>query len=361
LREYCHPHAHADGLKFDDPDLATIYDAARQTYRQNTLDVFMDCPSRERAGWLCDSYFTAQAAQLFSGRPDVERVMLENFVIARQFPHIPRGMLPMCYPAEFPGGRFIPQWAMWFVVELEQYLQRDPEADPVLFRKTVFDLVEYLNRFHNSDGLLERLPSWNFIEWSDANDYVQDVNYPTNMLYSRVLEITGRLYGRADMARQADSVRRAVVDQSFDGRFFVDNAIRLEDGRLELTANRTEVCQYYALFFDVARREDMRFASLVDTVLDVFGPDREEKGLMPEIGYANAFIGYYLRLEILLSWKRYDQVVREIKGYFLKMAERTGTLWEHKDEHGSLNHGFASFVAVALAKANRGLNLESKQ
>ena len=38
-----------------DKALGEIFDAAIETYRQNTFTIYMDCPSRERAGWLCDS------------------------------------------------------------------------------------------------------------------------------------------------------------------------------------------------------------------------------------------------------------------------------------------------------------------
>ena len=31
-------------------------------------------------------------------------------------------MLPMCYPADHYDGNFIPNWAMWFVLELEEYI-----------------------------------------------------------------------------------------------------------------------------------------------------------------------------------------------------------------------------------------------
>ena len=49
-----------------DGDLNRIYEASRRTLRFNTLDIFMDCPQRERGGWLCDSQFTAHGAWLFS-------------------------------------------------------------------------------------------------------------------------------------------------------------------------------------------------------------------------------------------------------------------------------------------------------
>ena len=37
-----------------------------------------------------------------------------------------------------------------------------------------------MERYENGEGLLQNLPSWNFVEWSKANTWVQDVNYPTN-------------------------------------------------------------------------------------------------------------------------------------------------------------------------------------
>ena len=69
------------------------------TFRQNAVDVFMDCPSRERAGWLCDSFFTARVAQDLTGTALLERMLFENYRLPDTFAHLPEGMLPMCYPA----------------------------------------------------------------------------------------------------------------------------------------------------------------------------------------------------------------------------------------------------------------------
>ena len=81
---------------------------------------------------------------------------------------------------------------------------------------------------------------------------------------------------------------------------------------------------------------------------DEFGPDRTKQGLYPQIYPANAFIGNYLRLDVLFREGCFDQLLSEIKGYFLYMAERTGTLWENVHDGASCNHGFASHVAVWL-------------
>ena len=126
--------------------LANIYDAAIRTFTHKSVVLYTDCPSRERSGWLCDSYFMAQAEYLLFGKSDVEQAFLENYAKYKNVGELPLGMLPMCYPSDMPDdGRYIPQWAMWYVIELDQYLkQRNPAADREVFRPLVFDLLAFL-------------------------------------------------------------------------------------------------------------------------------------------------------------------------------------------------------------------------
>ena len=347
----------ADAARFtsDDPDVDRIFAAARETYAQNAVDVFSDCPGRERAGWLCDSWFTARTSFLLTGSTAHERLFLENFLLAEDFGDLPKGMLPMCYPARFPNGRFIPNWTMWLVLELDEYLKRSGDRALVeRFRPKMLALADFFAKYENADGLLEKLPGWVFVEWSRANKLVQDVNYPSNMAYSRVLEILGRLYGRADLAAKAEKVRRAVRAQSWTGEWFCDNAVRGKDGKLVLSGERTEVCQYYAFFFGVA--DFTTHAALWRRLVDDFGPKRRETKAWPEIWPANAFIGNYLRLELLsraggLSAK----ILEETKGFFKYMADRTGTLWEYDRPSASCCHGFASHAAVVYARDVLGI------
>ncbi|MBQ2880698.1 MAG: hypothetical protein IJE40_00370, partial [Clostridia bacterium] len=84
------------------------------------------------------------------------------------------------------------------------------------------------------------------------------------------------------------------------------------------------------------------------TLTEDFGPYRVKEGKYPNIHPANAFIGNYLRLDILYRYGLHSQLLDEIKGYFLYMAEKTGTLWENISDTASCNHGFASYVAYWL-------------
>ena len=345
VRAYKNPDAKKASFTCSDPALNEIFAAARETFAQNAVDVFTDCPSRERAGWLCDSFFTSRSSFLFTGNTDLERLFVQNYLLPAKFDHIPDGMLPMCYPSDHPDHVFIPNWAMWFVIELDEYLLRSGDRATVdALKPRLVKLVNYLRTFRNSDGLLEKLPSWVFVEWSHANDLVQDVNYPSNMTWAEVLDCMDRLYGLPDCAAEAKKVRETVRKQSWTGTWFCDNAKRQADGTLKLSNDCTETCQYYAFFFKTATPETD--PELWKTLLTDFGPARKQTKKHPQIAFSNAFIGNYLRLELLSRAGLGDQLLQETKGYFKYMADRTGTLWENDGAYASCNHGFASHAAV---------------
>ena len=330
----------------DDEKLHAVYDAAVETFRQNVYVVYMDCPSRERAGWLCNSFFTSRAEYALTGKSTVERAFLAIFLLTESVPGVPSGMLPMCYPSELPRVRFIPNWAMWFVLELEEYLQRTGDIEFVLSaRPKMMQLLDYFRKFENEYGLLERLENWIFVEWSQANKLVQDVNFPTNMLYTRVKRALAKLYDIPELAAEADKMDHCIIDMSLDGLFFCDNALR-QDGKLVLSGEHTEVCQYYAFFCGTVTPET--HPALWKTMVDDFGPQRSDA--YAEIHSANTFIGHYLRLDIFERYGLKDNVLENIVGYFHYMAERTGTLWENKTPHASCCHGFTSCIIYWLDK-----------
>ncbi len=328
------------------PALKKIAAAAVETYRQNAVDVFTDCPSRERAGWLCDSFFTGRVEYLLTGKTLVETNFLENFLHEERYKCLPEGMFPMCYPADHWDKAYIPQWALWLVLELKEYRERSGNEDLIArYQPRIENLFKYFEGYENEDGLLESLGGWNFVEWSKANELTKDVNYPTNMLYAAALRAATDLYGNQAYAQKAEAVAQTVREQSFDGTFFVDNALRKE-GKLVLSGERTEVCQYYAFFCGIATAES--HGELLDTMIRDFGPQRKDTGKWPQIYEANAFIGNYLRLDILTQYGYRREVLENIEGFFLDMAERTGTLWEKMNERSSCNHGFASHVLCWL-------------
>lgn len=336
-----------------DPMLAKIFDAAVETYRQNTFTVYMDCPSRERAGWLCDSFFTSRVEKILTGKSEIEHNFLENFFLPESFKKLPKGMFPMCYPGDHYNGNFIPNWAMWLVIELEEYLERTGDRAFIDAAKPRIDaLLAYFKPFENDEGLLEQLEAWVFVEWSKSNDLVQDINYPTNMLYAKMLRSAAALYGESALIEKAEHIEKTINEQAFmENGFYCDNAVYNDDGKAVPSGICTESCQYYAFFCGIATPESRH--ELWRRLLLDFGPERVKKGAWPNLNEeakwknvypSNAFIGNYLRLELLYRYGEYEKLTENIKGYFSKMAEFTGTLWENDTPNASCNHGFASHV-----------------
>ncbi len=364
-RLYDNPEADRAVFASGDARLDRLFEAGRETLRQNALDLLTDCPSRERAGWPCDSFFTARAAALLTGSTAVEQAFLENYALAPPLGSLPAGMLPMNYPADHPNGdflgardaQFIPNWPLWLVLQLEEYLYRSGDRALVAtFEPKLRALFDWFEPFANADGLLEDLAGWVFVEWSKANEFVGGVSYPTNMLWAAALDAAGRLYDEAAWRDRARRLRATIAEQSFDGAFFVDQAVR-EEGTLRLTDHRTEVCQYYAFTFGVA--SPATHGALWETLRRDFGPQRDAERTHPEVHPAAMLNGYFLRIALLERYGRGAQALGEAVDYFLPMAEATGTLWEHSGAWASCCHGFASHVVVTLCRQVFGLERDA--
>ncbi|MBO5714004.1 MAG: hypothetical protein J6R83_01085 [Clostridia bacterium] len=337
-----------DGIRQNDlvdKDLSGIFDAGVRTFVHNAVDLYTDCPSRERAGWLCDTYFTAKAEYFFFNDNLIEDAFLENYVLFNGDPFYPKGALPMCYPSDpQKEGKFIPQWCMWYVLEVYEYLTiRKPKFSKEFFKPSVYGVVDLMLKYLNDDGLLECLPSWNFVEWSKANWWTNDVNFPTQFLFSEVLDCTAKLYGDSKLFAIADNMRKKAIELSFDGEFFVDHAGRDNDGALTVLTDTSEAAQYYALLFGKIDFSDNKYDKFKDRVFNV-GYDKVTDRDFVQV---NAFIGFYLKQLALLKYKKYDLLEKEIKNFFAGQVQKTGTLWEYKTPVGSNDHGFASFAVIS--------------
>ncbi len=328
-----------------DPELALVYQAAIDSFRHNAVDIFMDCPSRERAGWLCDSYYEGMAEYYFTGKTTVEDEFLNNYLLGGARSDL-GGMLHMCYPST--AKNHIPQWSLWYVLELYDYFTKRGRGDRKdAFKAQLYTLLDYFKRFENELGLLEKLPGWNFIEWSQLNQRVHDVSWPTNMIYSEAVECIGKIYGDGALIEKAAGLRKTINEMAWNGKMFLDRAMRQEDGTLKNTDELSETTQYYAFRYGVADINEARCAYLKDMILNVFGKDVMAQRY-PEIEPSNSLPGFYIRTELMLRWEMYPELVEYIKHFFLPMAKATGTLWENRTPGASCNHGFASYIAIAI-------------
>lgn len=353
IREYTAPDVWTADFHAADVRLNELYAAGREVFRANVLDTYQDNPTRERGTWICDPLFSASAAPLLSGHTKVERNMFQNYMLPDHFANLPDGMMPDCYPADHPGGDFVPQWPLWLVVQLEEYLARSGDRQMVEdLRARVMKLFDYFRPFQNEDGLLHDLKEWAFVEWSKSNQFVQPLNYPTNMLFAAAMAAAGRLYNLPHFAEEAEALRALVRKQSYDGQFFVDNAV-LKDGKYVPTHNRTETCQYYAFYFDVATPET--YPKLWETLVKEFGVRRRTADAHPDIPPSNAFMGLVMRQDLLSRAGLTNQLIEEAIEGLLYMADISGTLWENSSDEASMNHAFEAHIVTTLYRDVLGL------
>ena len=170
------------------------------------------------------------------------------------------------------------------------------------------------------------------------------------MLYSKILLIIGTWYGDDKLLEKSKNLKQRIIEMSYDGQFFRDQALRNSENIPQVLEHISEVCQYYAFMFGVA--EGDRFETLRHMLITEFTPDNN---LHEDIEGVDALMGMYMRMELLLKWGYHEQLIGEVKKFFGHMASVTGTLWEKKHMTNSLNHGFTSYLIVVLLKIYNGI------
>ena len=353
IRDYENPNVDRFAFSCADKRLEKIMEAARATLAQNAVDLLTDCPSRERAGWLSDAWFSSVAERLFTGENQAEKAFLDNYAKAHT-DGLPKGMVPMCYPSDFLEGTYIPNWSFWYIFEIVKYASlygRDSIIEES--KEKVFGVLSFFEQYENELGLLENLESWVFVEWSKANDsdHVCGVNIPSNITYAACLAAAGKLYDKPVFVEKAERIRAQIKRLAFDGKFFVDNLIRDEKGTLKQSGLLTEVCQYYAFWFDCITREE--YPALYEELMERLGTNRAE-GYLPNVGESNVMYGLYMRIDLLMRAGERKAMIKEILALFERMAERTGTLWENNGIYASCNHAFAAYAAKWIVYALTG-------
>ena len=362
VRAYENPEAGKMLFECDDKKIERIMEAARHTFAHNAVDLLTDCPSRERAGWLSDSFFSSVAERVFTGDNKVERAFLQNYILADKSGH-PKGMIPRCYPADYyEEDGFIPNWSLWYILEIYKYFTQYGYDETVeKSRANVEGILNYFVDFENEFGVLEDLKGWIFVEWSAANnsDHVNGINVPSNACYYASLLAAAKVYGIKGLKEKAEKVKDYLLKNAYVDGFFVDNLIRNEKGDIIPTENYTETCQYYMFFFKCADKHTHK--ELFDKMLNEYGKsDSSASGGNPvkkQLIPSNMIYGVYMRLELLMREQKRVELLNECVRYFYDMTQKTGTLWENNTASASCDHGFASYVSRFIIYALFGFDV----
>ena len=372
MLDYAYPDEMRSGFQCSDDGINRLYQAAKKTLLLNTLDIFMDCPERERGGWLCDSLWTARAAHMMLSDSRVEREFIENFLLTPADGMF-HGFFPESYPGckpDFAAMTGITTWSFWLMCQLCEYTQRTGDT---YLRDTYKDRVEAFvtgsGQFIGASGLLERLP-WLFVDWSLSNQaaYHQPISTAANALYAYMLIRLGELYEHEDWKNRGlgmrQILREAIGGKSLSGlstlRTFSDSFDMDESGKLRATGNVSESGMATALWAELFLPHEVPL--LVETVCETMGPD-PLFAADPNIGKSQLFIGLCVRLDLLAKWGETDQMYRDLLAIYLpQLKDGPGTLWEVQDFNASSKcHGFTSHAGVHLMRDVLGMGIPEAQ
>lgn len=347
-----------------DDNINRLYKAAKKTLLLNTLDIFMDCPERERGGWLCDSLWTARAAALMLSDTRVEREFIENFLLTPADGMF-HGFFPEVYPALKPSYKDmtgITTWSFWLMCEVCEFIRRTGDIafrDEHKPRITAF--VNGTKDFLGKSGLLENLP-WLFIDWSMSNlgEHQQPVSSAANALYAYMMVELGNTFGEPDWAAEGQRVRTVLREAVLGGQDAADLCLIPdsfnvdEHGGLHSRGRFSEAAMYTSLWSGLFTAEEAPL--LAKTVRDTMGP-APVYAKNPMVGDSQLFIGLCIRLDMLCRQGYHSKMYEDMLSiYEPQLREGPGTLWENQAiDTTSRCHGFTSHAGVHLMRDVLGL------
>jgi len=231
IRHYPFPED-ACAFRTSDAVLDDVWELCRGGVKHGTQETYLDCPTREKGGFLGDGFITAPSHLVLTGDGRIFRKFLRDIAdSARQYPGLP------CHMPTYVTAEHSDYSILWPLL-LERY--HDWTADAAFLRETehVQDgLLESFQEFEDRDGFLRAHVNTLFpaissllVDWPpelrDGYDFdraASGVCTLSNMQYVGCLESCARLYallGRpgaaASAMQKARRLRRLIVDKLFD-------------------------------------------------------------------------------------------------------------------------------------------------
>ncbi len=263
VRRMLSPTDKAPKIKCNNTNLKTIYNAALHSYRCGSIGGAYSC---------FDSALTAKAEFFLTGENTLEKAFLNSFILgkAKLSPLPLEGTVQSSRSFDATKEGLSPYQAMCFVLEVFDFLKRNPKERAVKFKGIVYDLL---------NGLADAL---------------KETDYPAFMLYSKALECAGLLYSDDALLSKAAEIRKEVTEKAFDGSFFKDD----EKG------NYSEACQLYGVKYMNLDLADEKYSAIKSLVLNREIPE----GFRP-LDLSDNFI----KLDILFELKEYKKVLDAVE------------------------------------------------
>jgi alpha-L-rhamnosidase len=156
-----YPFKERGAFEASDPSLARIWEVGTRTARMNAHETYMDCAYWEQLQYIGDTRIQALISYVEFGDDRLARQALEAYDDSR----ISEGLSQSRYPSAL--NQVIPTFSLLWIGMLHDFWMYRPDngalAEWVPHTRSVID---WYARHQRSDGLLGRMPWWNFGDWT---------------------------------------------------------------------------------------------------------------------------------------------------------------------------------------------------
>lgn len=345
-----------------DENLNRIYQASVDTMINSTSDVFMDCPGRERSGWLNDSYWAAVGFDTISADTSFERQFIQQFFDSQAVMQ-EGGMVAPNYPSESKKWqqKAIANHAIFWVIQAERHLRlHGDDGLKSAWLPGLSSLLSAMAEYRNKEGLLEEMPWDHFIDWSRIEE--GPVMGTSNALYALALQKLGSLFANEQWIEECKLVWNAIDTYLWnEGRqLYADCLTRDAEGVLK-ASNKFSIITNNVILWTQLPTKDR--ADRAWSHLRNFHPqtmDRPYLSYETDIVRGNLYSMLY-RFDIEGRRQEMDVLIRDLKETYLPMLDRgQTTLGENLGNEASLCHGLNGYLSHIFTRHLAGINLPGK-
>jgi hypothetical protein len=187
-----------------DPTLARIWDVGWRTARLCAHETYVDCPYYEQLQYVGDTRVQALISYTVAGDDRLARQAIEAYDRSRRS----EGITSSRYPTGAP--QYIPPFSLlWVGMAHDYWRYRDDPAFVAARLPGIRSVLEWFLGYQRPDGLLGRMPWWNFVDWAaDFKEGVppQDAEGGSAAI---TLQLVNALREGADLEESLGDTRRA--------------------------------------------------------------------------------------------------------------------------------------------------------
>lgn len=313
-----------------------IYEACVNTLELCMMEHYVDCPWREQCLYAFDSRNQMLCGYYAFEGGNYEYVSSNLLLMSKD--RRGDGLLSICYPCGI--DLTIPSFSLHYITSIKEYLIHSKDLS--LYYEVENKIKEILSTFIGriENGLvptLEGASHWNFYDWSPYSEGAlyqntgKEYDCLLNCLliialnnYKKICNIVNKAF---EYENELEILKNATKDKFFDKKkclFYVKEK-----------NSYTELVNSLAILAGLCTQNEANFIS-----------SKLARGELISCSLSFKCFKYDALLSVSADYK--DTILSEIRDTYLKMAERTGTVWETDggesafDNAGSLCHGWSA-------------------